>query len=396
MTPSSAVPSIPSRMISALRVSVAEEIAKAKAYDVPALCVRLGLAAGDGDEAFQSKAKYASRRLAGVTATEVVAIARALLEEGDNFGLSEQVAKIDDLASPEVTDITRRRLTNLFDTTPLATQREEIDLIRSIWPIAEMPPAYPPQWGQTATLEDDIVQHTVRNFDWSGKELLERLGLLTCSNALLFRFLAATVDPTMREPDEQKSLVQAINDILVHDGYRLAVVRRRSGTGIYAAQLIATGSPADNAISAALVAFNPTDVHPRWQAALESRETDPQRAITLARTLLEDVCKWVLTQAGEDFDDGADLPALYKRLAKILNLAPDNHTELVFKQILSGCNSVVTGLGALRNKLGDAHSIGPVRARPLPRHAELAVNLAGAMATFLIATWEAKRAADPA
>jgi hypothetical protein len=41
--------------------------------------------------------------------------------------------------------------------------------------------------------------------------------------------------------------------------------------------------------------------------------------------------------------------------------------------------------------LGDAHSQGPMRAKPLPRHAELAVNLAGTMATFLVATWEARR-----
>lgn len=62
-------------------------------------------------------------------------------------------------------------------------------------------------------------------------------------------------------------------------------------------------------------------------------------------------------------------------LDRLVNLAPDDHAEQVFKQILSGCHSAVTGLGALRNKLGDAHSLGPVRARPLPRHAELAVNL---------------------
>ncbi|CAO4132910.1 hypothetical protein OFEAOIEE_LOCUS633 [Methylorubrum extorquens] len=72
-------------------------------------------------------------------------------------------------------------------------------------------------------------------------------------------------------------------------------------------------------------------------------------------------------------------------------LAPDDHTEQVFKQILGSCQSVVESLGSLRNKLSDAHSPGPKRARPQPRHAELAVNLAGAMATFLVATWQTRR-----
>ena len=51
--------------------------------------------------------------------------------------------------------------------------------------------------------------------------------------------------------------------------------------------------------------------------------------------------------------------------------------------------SVVQGLGTLRNRLSDAHGIGMSASRPAPRHAELAVNLAGSMAGFLVATWEA-------
>jgi Abortive infection C-terminus len=90
-------------------------------------------------------------------------------------------------------------------------------------------------------------------------------------------------------------------------------------------------------------------------------------------------------------EEADDLPMLYHKLAKILKLALDDHTEQVFKQILGSCQSVVESLGALRNKLSDAHSPGPKRARPQARHAELAVNLAGAMATFLVATWEARQ-----
>ncbi|WP_334364405.1 abortive infection family protein [Bradyrhizobium sp. AZCC 1578] len=49
--------------------------------------------------------------------------------------------------------------------------------------------------------------------------------------------------------------------------------------------------------------------------------------------------------------------------------------------------SVVEGLGSLRNKIGDAHGQGGKPVRPSARHAaQLAVNLAGAMATFLD-TW---------
>jgi Abortive infection C-terminus len=42
----------------------------------------------------------------------------------------------------------------------------------------------------------------------------------------------------------------------------------------------------------------------------------------------------------------------------------------------------------VRNKIGDAHGTRPRAVKPKPRHAELAVNLAGTMASFLVATWQ--------
>jgi hypothetical protein len=51
---------------------------------------------------------------------------------------------------------------------------------------------------------------------------------------------------------------------------------------------------------------------------------------------------------------------------------------------------VIEGLGAVRNKLSDAHGRGKRSPKPAARHAELVVNLAGAMATFLVRTWRSR------
>ena len=155
-------------------------------------------------------------------------------------------------------------------------------------------------------------------------------------------------------------------------------------------ELVGNGSPADDAISSALHRFDREVVHRRWTDALERRVTDPEGAITLARTLLEDVIKWLLSKQNVAYDHKSNLPRLYRLLASELRLAPDAYTEDVFKRILGSCQSVVESLGTLRNKLSDAHSTGPRRVKPHGRHAELAVNLAGTMATFLIATWESQ------
>ncbi len=150
-------------------------------------------------------------------------------------------------------------------------------------------------------------------------------------------------------------------------------------------------SPSHASISDTLKRLDAQVVHTRWELALQRRSSDPAGAITLARTLLEDVCKWVLSESAVSYSDRDDLPQLYRKVAATLNLAPDIHTEEIFKRILGSCQSVVESLASLRNKLGDAHSSGPLKARPAARHAELAVNLSGAMATFLVATWETTR-----
>ena len=380
--------SIPPEVLKELRHYLASAISDAKAYEVPALCRRLNLANGSEQEAFASKYKYAQKRLAEVSGVDVIKSARAYLAEDDHFGIAEQVAKIDELEGSPITTLTRRRLIALFEHGPLATEVNDVELIRSVWPIARMPA---PSQGPGYSLEDDIFQHTVRNDDWSQRQLLETIGLLTCSRKLLFKFLAAVTAPDVQSAVAQMNLAAGIDRHLRNDGYTLAVVGKISGSPRYEVRPLPVGSPADETISAALAAFDPTQVHARWTAALERRATEPEGAITLARTLLEDVCKWILHQAGETWQESDDLPALYRKLAKVLKLAPDDHTEQVFKQILGSCQSVVESLGALRNKLGDAHSPGPRRARPQARHAELAVNLSGAMATFLVSTWEARQ-----
>ena len=149
-------------------------------------------------------------------------------------------------------------------------------------------------------------------------------------------------------------------------------------------------SPADEAVSAVVQRFDTETVHRVWQRALERREEDPEGAITSARTLLESVCKHILDEKSVSYPESTNLPKLYKLTAQQLNLAPSQHTEQIFRQILGGSQTVVEGLGAIRNKLSDAHGKGRKPVKPAARHAELVVNLAGAMATFLVRTWESQ------
>jgi hypothetical protein len=376
-------------MLADLRQCLASAIADEKSYNVPALCVRLGLQPGEVEDAHRSKFRYAQQRLMGEPAAAVIKAARDLLSEQSHDALSEALAKIDELGGARVTPLTRRRLMSLFDGAPLATELDHLELLGQVWPLASMPSGT--DYG-SGSMEERLFQHTVRNDDMTNREILEAVGVLTCSRARLFAYLEAVTGPEAQTSTRQAELAGKIDALLIHDGYRLVEASKMSGSPVYAVRAVPKGSPADASIADILANFDPDEIAGRWQEAMDSREDSPGRAITLARTLLEDVCKWIIVEAGETYKESDDLPVLYRQLAKLLRLAPDDHTEQVFKQILGACQSVVESLGALRNKLGDAHSLGPLRARPSSRHAALAVTLSGGMVTFLVETWQARKA----
>lgn len=144
---------------------------------------------------------------------------------------------------------------------------------------------------------------------------------------------------------------------------------------------------AEPGITSGLEQLDSGSVNRAWLRALERIESDPEGAITAGRTLLESVCKHILDLRKVVYNSNKmKINHLYRMVAEELNLAPEQHDEDVFKQILGGCSSVVNGLGMLRNKLGDAHGTGVGHIRPQPRHARLVVNLAGAMALFFVET----------
>ncbi len=137
-----------------------------------------------------------------------------------------------------------------------------------------------------------------------------------------------------------------------------------------------------------IVQFDEEHIHFEWKKAIDRKLNDPEGAITMARTLIETTLKYILEQQKISYNNNSELSELYKDVAKSLNLAPEQHQEKIFKQILGGANGIISGLGSLRNKLGDAHGKGKKYIKPKERHSELAVNLAGAIALFLYKTYK--------
>lgn len=379
-------------MKSQLRHLVAGALYPTKSYNLPSVCERYGLDPGTGGEAFTSKTRYVMTRLEKLSDEKVFTIAKQVVADFPDDKLQtaiEQLEKDGQLVS----DLTRQHIVEALNAWPLAGKRDLLELLRKYWSIDTMPSSRRVH----ESLSDDIHQHAIRNDDWDNANVLERIGLLTCSQATLFQFLEDVVDPIRRDHEEQEQIVVRLNPILRRDGYFLVPSKRISGYPTYKVQeTTATGAqPADNLISQTLSSFDESGVHHTWKKALDRRISDPEGAITAAKTLLETVCKHIIDEAEQSYGDNDDLPKLYATAAAFLQLAPTQHTEQVFKAILGNCQSVVGNLAGLRNKLGDSHGQGKRYVKPAARHAELAVNLAGSVAMFLVATWDARKVSKP-
>ena len=124
-------------------------------------------------------------------------------------------------------------------------------------------------------------------------------------------------------------------------------------------------------------------------------EGDFSGAITNSRSLIEAV----LIGIEKDLDANApsydgDLVKLFKRTQKLLNLEPDRKdVSDSLRQVLTGLNSIVNGLAAMRNKMSDAHA---VSYRPSRHHAKLAVYSATTLADFLFETKNYQQQRKPA
>lgn len=124
----------------------------------------------------------------------------------------------------------------------------------------------------------------------------------------------------------------------------------------------------------------------RIQRALHD---DPEQALGSAKELVEAVLKKILAEHG-DTNLSDDMPQLIKRVQKKLDLdpaavAPTGPGTDALKRMLSGIGQIIHNLVELRNQYGTGHGkAGPTGLED--RHAQLAVTVAGAAATFLMET----------
>lgn len=223
-----------------LREQIAQTVAAAKAYDVPDVCVRLGIQQAveesDAQEAFNSKRLYVRRRILSWNEADLVDLATRVLREYPSDDLADTVSEMTVHAEHRVSPLVRRDVLKTLN--PLASLFGELPLIDSLREvfgvsvIHDDPAELAGLLGRTS-LHGQIVQHCLRNDDWSHEELLTQCGALTCSQTRFFALLTKLLHPMTRRDAEQAELAIAVGEALRRDGFTVRQTGVESGYAIY-------------------------------------------------------------------------------------------------------------------------------------------------------------------
>lgn len=116
-------------------------------------------------------------------------------------------------------------------------------------------------------------------------------------------------------------------------------------------------------------------------------EGDYNGAITNARSLAEAVMIEIIEDhLGKEIKNDGKLDNLYKQVKKILKLNSDpNKFPATVLQLLSGLESITSGLAGLSNNSGDRHA---TKFKTHKHHAQLAVNATMTLVDFLLESRE--------
>lgn len=125
-----------------------------------------------------------------------------------------------------------------------------------------------------------------------------------------------------------------------------------------------------------------------WAKAQERVPTDPEGAITAARSFVETACRHILEDRDIVPSKTGDLIELYGQVAEALGLRAERGRSTPIDQIFRGMSSTVNGLAAMRNEYGDSHGKSPAQIGADRSTAQLAVSSAGLIVEYLIARHE--------
>lgn len=199
----------------------------------------------------------------------------------------------------------------------------------------------------------------------------------------------------MNAPEKLSVVVSYLNQYLIYDRLEL----QQQGQMVRLVQA-GTSAPVLAALAQTIQTIDFDTVRRDLDRATASVTSDPEDAVTAACSVIGGVCRSVLIELELGLPEKRDIQGLYKAVREPLGLSPGRENlpaEILedVRSVLGGLNTALQGIGALRTHAGDAHGRERGFRRIDARIARLAIHSAGAVALFIIETWQQKYPTKP-
>lgn len=129
-------------------------------------------------------------------------------------------------------------------------------------------------------------------------------------------------------------------------------------------------------------------VRKELERALNSIESDPQKALLCASNALEATLKVYLERRNVQFNPQKDtLKPLWEKFVSNQGLQPKSFENQYHKEVASGLYKIVSGTMSLRNRNSSAHgrTNSELEKNPIrPRHARLVINAVATLASYVL------------
>lgn len=177
---------------------------------------------------------------------------------------------------------------------------------------------------------------------------------------------------------------------------RIETILTRNGLQYRIGGLITSGGMAPSKTLSELIKGRDLPaIHREFERAMETVDSKPREAVSAASNILESIFKTYIEDNNLPMPDKQDLQPVFKVVRADLGLDPSSVADQDLQRIITGLFSIVDGIGALRTHAGSAHSEGRTGYKLESRHARLAINSAHTVATFVMETWDKKKAVKP-
>nr|WP_199043720.1 hypothetical protein [Dyella sp. ASV24] len=220
-----------------LRDLIADALRTSKSYDLPALCVELGIQSEvkseDESEAFASKRSYVKRRIASWKLPELTDLAERVFHIFPSDALEDAITQLASSPTHRLSEIVRRDiLKELNFLGPLFGDLDLVDTLQEIFgsqPFVDKFQFLVPGKG----LADQIVKHAIHNDDWSHEVLLIECGALTCTQSRFIALIEKLLHPVARRDKEQAELATRLNPLLQREGFQVVITGYASTFPVY-------------------------------------------------------------------------------------------------------------------------------------------------------------------